>query len=203
MYGFLPNKYTKLASEQLTKKRITVLTDSTVTEVTKDSVIINDKMQIRTKNVFWTAGVTPNQISTTPKLINQNGYYEVNEFLEVKKDIYAIGDCALNFNPSSNKPNPKLAQLATKQARHLSKNICLKNEGKPQIPFVFKPDGFLVSVGSWWAIAQIKNHLLKGKFAWWLWRTIYLTKIPGIKNKVRVGFEWFFLLFKKRNASEI
>ena len=197
------NKKAQNFRRQLTKKRITVLTNSTVTEVTKDFLIIGEKKQIKTKNVFWTAGVIPNQIKTIPKLTNQNGYYEVNEFLEVKNEIYAIGDCALNFNPGKEKPNQLTAQLATKQAHHLAKNLSLKFKNKSQIPFVFKPDGFLVSVGSWWAIAELNNMGFRGILAWWLWRTIYLSKIIGIKNKIRVGVEWFLLLFSKRDGSEI
>ena len=37
-----------------------------------------------------------------------------------------------------------------------------------------------------------------GFFAWWLWRTIYLSKLPGLDKKVRVAFEWTLdLLFRK------
>src|SRR5256714_14284780 len=37
-----------------------------------------------------------------------------------------------------------------------------------------------------------------GFFAWWMWRTIYLSKLPGLDKKVRVVFDWTLdLLFPK------
>ena len=201
----LHDKCAIIVKKQLKKKNIHVLLNSEVTEIQENYIIINSTTKINSYNIFWTAGITPNIIEIIPKVTNKDGYYEVNEFLEVRniKDVYAIGDCALNYNPGSTKPNTALAQLAVKQAKHLAQNIYREQKNMKKIPFIFKPKGFLVSVGSWWAIAEIKNKVLKGKFAWLIWRTIYLTKIIGIKNKIRVGTEWFILLFSKRDASEI
>jgi len=191
--------------KQLEKKNINVLVNSPIKEVFEDHVLINDNIRINTYNVFWTAGVVPNQIKTTPKLTDNGGFYRVNEFLEAQgtKNVYVMGDCALNFNPGNDKPNPALAQLAVKQAKHLANNLYLEENNKKKLPFIFNPEGFLVSVGSWWAMAQVKNKVFKGKIAWWLWRTIYLSKVIGKRNTLRVGFEWFFLLFSKRDTSEI
>jgi hypothetical protein len=37
-----------------------------------------------------------------------------------------------------------------------------------------------------------------GFVAWWLWRTIYLSKLPRFEKKVRVALDWFLdLLFSK------
>ncbi len=191
--------------KELEKKNIEILVNSAVNEIFEDYVLINNVLKIKTNNIFWTAGVIPNEIKTEPKLADKNGFYRVNEFFEVNnvRDAYAIGDCALNFNQGSKDPNPALAQLAVKQAKHLAKNFCLERKNKQKMPFFFRQDGFLISVGSWRAIAEVKGYLLKGRFAWWLWRTIYLSKIRGIKNMIRVGFEWFFLLFSKRDTSEV
>lgn len=40
------------------------------------------------------------------------------------------------------------------------------------------------------AVANIKGVKLSGFLAWFLWRTIYLMKIPGIDRKVRVSMGW-------------
>jgi hypothetical protein len=34
-----------------------------------------------------------------------------------------------------------------------------------------------------------------GFLAWWLWRTIYLLKLPRIEKKVRVAMDWTLDLF--------
>jgi NADH:ubiquinone reductase (H+-translocating) len=37
-----------------------------------------------------------------------------------------------------------------------------------------------------------------GFFAWWLWRTIYLSKLPRFEKKLRVAIDWTLdLIFSK------
>jgi NADH dehydrogenase len=31
---------------------------------------------------------------------------------------------------------------------------------------------------------------LSGFLAWWLWRTVYLMKLPGLDRKIRVAVDW-------------
>ncbi len=38
-----------------------------------------------------------------------------------------------------------------------------------------------------------------GFFAWWLWRTIYLIKLPGLERKIRVALDWTLDLVFPRN----
>jgi NADH dehydrogenase len=45
-------------------------------------------------------------------------------------------------------------------------------------------------------VAEILGVKISGWLAWFLWRCIYLAKIPGIKPKVRISLDWFVhLLF--------
>jgi NADH dehydrogenase len=38
-----------------------------------------------------------------------------------------------------------------------------------------------------------------GFIAWWLWRSVYLAKLPGIAKKVRVAIQWTLdLLFSRQ-----
>jgi hypothetical protein len=47
-------------------------------------------------------------------------------------------------------------------------------------------------------VARIFGFNFSGFFAWWMWRTIYLSKLPGLDKKVRVAFDWTLdLLFPK------
>jgi hypothetical protein len=39
---------------------------------------------------------------------------------------------------------------------------------------------------------------ISGFFAWWMWRTIYLSKLPRLEKKLRVALDWTLdLLFSK------
>jgi hypothetical protein len=47
-------------------------------------------------------------------------------------------------------------------------------------------------------VARILGFNFSGFFAWWMWRTVYLSKLPGLDKKVRVAFDWTLdLLFPK------
>jgi NADH dehydrogenase len=47
-------------------------------------------------------------------------------------------------------------------------------------------------------VANILGVNFSGFIAWWLWRTIYLMKLPRFEKKVRVALDWTLdLLFSK------
>jgi NADH:ubiquinone reductase (H+-translocating) len=39
-------------------------------------------------------------------------------------------------------------------------------------------------------VAEVFGVKLSGFLAWWLWRTIYLMKLPGLDRKLRVATDW-------------
>jgi NADH dehydrogenase len=66
-------------------------------------------------------------------------------------------------------------------------------------PFAYRPIGLLASLGRRCAVAEICGFDFSGFFAWWLWRTIYLLKLPGLERKVRVALDWTLDLFFSRD----
>jgi len=47
-------------------------------------------------------------------------------------------------------------------------------------------------------VARVLGFNFSGFFAWWMWRTVYLSKLPGLDKKIRVAFDWTLdLLFPK------
>jgi NADH:ubiquinone reductase (H+-translocating) len=39
-------------------------------------------------------------------------------------------------------------------------------------------------------VANVFGLNFPGFFAWWLWRTIYLFKLPRLEKKMRVALDW-------------
>ena len=39
-------------------------------------------------------------------------------------------------------------------------------------------------------MANVLGVQFSGFVAWWLWRTVYLGKLPRLEKKVRVAFDW-------------
>jgi NADH dehydrogenase len=80
----------------------------------------------------------------------------------------------------------------------VGRNIAAAIEGRPARPFVFSTLGQLAAIGRRTGVASILGVNFSGFFAWWLWRSIYLSKLPGIDRKVRVALDWTLdLLFEK------
>src|SRR5258708_11548558 len=69
-------------------------------------------------------------------------------------------------------------------------NIVAAIRGGQQSLFAFEGRGTLGSLGHGSAVAQILGVKISGWLAWFLWRCIYLAKIPGIKPKVRISMDW-------------
>jgi NADH dehydrogenase FAD-containing subunit len=65
----------------------------------------------------------------------------------------------------------------------------------PNALHVHPPRGLLADIGRRIGVARILGVNFSGFAAWWLWRMIYLMKLPRIEKKVRVGLEWTSDLF--------
>src|SRR4029078_1489782 len=71
--------------------------------------------------------------------------------------------------------------------------------GAARKPFRFSTIGQLASIGHHTGVAQILGMRFSGFVAWWLWRSIYLAKLPGLAKKVRVAIQWTLdLLFSRQ-----
>jgi NADH dehydrogenase len=130
----------------------------------------------------------------------ERGRLITNEFLEVGEfpGVWALGDCAAVPDPASGKSCPPTAQHAIRQGKIVADNIVAAINGGPQRRFKFKTIGALASIGKRTGVARIMGVNFSGFIAWWLWRTIYLSKLPRFEKKVRVALDWFLdLLFSK------
>lgn len=114
-------------------------------------------------------------------------------------DVYAIGDCAVVQGRSF----PATAQVASQQATYLGKrfNADTSSQGAPTAPFHFRNWGTMAYLGGWRAIHQKGADELKGRAAWILWRTAYLTKSMSLKNKIMIPFYWLITWIFGRDIS--
>ena len=56
--------------------------------------------------------------------------------------------------------------------------------------FRFSTLGRLAAIGRRSGVANVFGMNFSGFIAWWLWRTIYLLKLPRLEKKVRVALDW-------------
>ena len=74
--------------------------------------------------------------------------------------------------------------------RSVAGNIVATLRGRPLARFDFRTIGQLAAIGRRTGVARLFGVNFSGFFAWWLWRTIYLGKLPRLEKKIRVALDW-------------
>lgn len=186
--------------ETLRKKRIDVRLNTKVIGYDNGTVMLSDGTSLPTHTLIWTAGTTPHSLLSALPCAKERGRIVVNDTLEVKGSpgVWAIGDCALVPDRSIGKYCPPTAQHALREGKVLAHNLLTTISGKPKKSFSFATLGQLAAIGHRTGVANILGKNFQGFIAWWLWRTIYLSKLPRLEKKVRVALDWTLdLLFSK------
>jgi NADH dehydrogenase len=150
--------------------------------------------------VVWTAGTSPHPLIHGLPCELDRGRIVVNETLAVNgwPGVWALGDCAVVPDPRTGKPHPPTAQHALREAKVAALNIVASMHGRPLVRFDFRTIGQLAAIGRRTGVARVFGVNFSGFFAWWLWRTIYLSKLPRFEKKVRVAIDWTLdLIFAK------
>ena len=93
--------------------------------------------------------------------------------------------------------------MAFQQGTHTGTNLARLLRGEPLRPFRYFNYGALVSVGEHFAAVDLLGVRMSGALAWFIWRTLYLTKLVGFGNKVRVVLDWTLDLLVERSISQI
>jgi NADH dehydrogenase len=117
--------------------------------------------------------------------------------------VWAAGDCAAVPDAKSGGFHPPTAQHGLREGLVAAKNIEAAIAGKPLQPFVFSTLGQLASIGHHTGVAMMFGFKFSGFIAWWLWRTVYLMKLPRLDKKLRVMTSWALDLFFGREIEQM
>ncbi|MBI3965264.1 MAG: FAD-dependent oxidoreductase [Chloroflexi bacterium] len=181
------------AQKQLAKKGIEVRLNTRVQALTPEEAIMNDGQRILTRTLVATIGNAPHPLlATLPCERDKRGAVVVNEYLETSvPGIYALGDNAAVPDLKHGGTCPPTAQYALRQAKAAAHNVLAAIDGGKKKQFVFGGLGQLASLGRGTAVAELPGGIkLSGYLAWWLWRMVYLSKLPTLDRRVRVWFDW-------------
>ena len=124
----------------------------------------------------------------------------ISEFLELQgwPDVWALGDCSAIPDRLTGTFHPPTAQHALREGKIAAHNIIAAIRGTKKKRFDFSTIAQLAAIGRRTGVANILGINYSGFIAWWLWRTIYLSKLPRLEKKLRVAFEWTLdLIFSK------
>ena len=205
----LPMLSPKLADytgAQLTKMGVKILFNSRTKAATATSVVLEDGRKLDSGTTVCTVGNAPHplilKLGETGALTVERGHVVVDAtgLAKGQTNVWAAGDCAM-FPKSGGGNCPETAQFAYRQGQLLGDNIAASIAGKPLQSFTFTGLGELASIGHRTAVAEIFGYHFSGVIAWFMWRTIYLMKLPGFDRKLRVMVEWAFDLFFPRDIN--
>jgi NADH dehydrogenase len=93
--------------------------------------------------------------------------------------------------------------VAIQQARAVARNIVRELRGEPKEPFRYRHQGDLVSLGTGDGVGEIAGLAFSGLPAWLLWRSVFLAKLIGWKNRVRVALDWIIAAFFPRDLARL
>ena len=191
------------AEKALERRKINVLLNSTVNEVSETEISISNESGINMLQkdfVIWTAGVKPNlSFLATEDISKKNGRILVNNQFQMEnnENSFAIGDISIIKGMED---LPITAQVAMQEGKHLAKNIDLLIQGKDLLPFEFQDNGEMVSLGLGEASLSALGITLSGKLAFEARRLIYASKLPNISESLKSATTWIFQkksIFKK------
>jgi NADH dehydrogenase len=211
LLGEIGPKLGSYARGVLEKRGVEVRLNTRVAAVTARQVILADGSAINANTVVTTVGNAANPV--VMDLCRQlgieapKGRVPTDATMRVAgiETLWAAGDgAAVPWDDKGQvKASPSTAQFAFRQGTLLGKNVFAALRGAQLQPFRYRYMGQLATIGERAAVAEIFGLHFKGFIAWWMWRTIYLAKLPGTVRKLRVMIDWTFDLIFPRDISQI
>jgi NADH dehydrogenase len=194
-----------VATEQLSRTRVRLLLDARVTRIGPDWVELGGGLRLDTRTCVWCAGVKPAGLLALCDLpLHASGRVPVGPDCRAlgKPNVFVLGDAA-HLEGANGRPLPPLGQVAFQQGAQAAENLVRLLRAEPTRAFRYRNFGQLVSVGARFAAVDLLGVRLSGAFAWFVWRTLYLAKLVGFGNKVRVVLDWTLDLVIERSSSQL
>ncbi len=202
----LPARMGSYSEHDLRRRGVRVITGDGVRLADDDGLELQSGTRIETRTIIWSAGIKPRSLEGSDALPRRkNGTIVVSNDMSVPgfAGVWALGDCAAIPNEEGGF-YPPTAQHAIREGPVLADNIIAVMRGEPTRPFRYKTLGMMASLGARKAVAQLPgNRVLTGFSAWLLWRSYYLSRLPGLDRKIRVAFDWTLELVFPRDISEL
>ncbi|MFG1670925.1 NAD(P)/FAD-dependent oxidoreductase [Streptomyces sp. Y7] len=158
-----------------------------VSKATAEDITLDSGETIPTRTLAWTAGNRPNPLvrQVLPPALTVEPTLQVPGI----PGLWALGDCVKIPDPAGGF-HPPTAQHAIREGKAVAKNVAAVLRGRRPVPFRFGGLGVLVSLGHRTAAGEIGGRRVSGFLAWVLWRSVYLSKLPGVEKRLRVLADW-------------
>ncbi|UXY15725.1 FAD-dependent oxidoreductase [Chitiniphilus purpureus] len=188
------------ARAELEKRNIQIFTHRRVSEVAPGQVMLADGTCLAVDVAVWAAGVKGAPwLSGLGLAVNRHNQIEVNATLQTAADpaIFALGDCASAPDGEGGPPLPATAQVAHQQAAWLAQALADQLAGRKPKPFVFEPQGIMVSLGKHTAVGSLaaiigpkRDYYVAGRSAKLIYTSLYRIHQATLHGWVRTVLLW-------------
>lgn len=184
-------KSSKKAKKDLTELGVNVYLDSMVDRMYESDIHLKNGKILSGGTFIWAAGVAAysqwNSLGETDK----SNRLKVNEFLQLKENIWVIGDGA-NLEVKG-VALPMVAPVALQMGKHVAKQIKNLQQNKSLKPFSYTDKGQMATIGRRRAVVEMPNGIrLSGTLAWLTWLALHVAYLAGGRNRVSVVADWMW-----------
>jgi NADH dehydrogenase len=195
----------EFARRKMEQAGVEIILNARVALAIPDGVGLQDGQFFKGATTICTIGNSPAPLLQRLSVPKDKGRLltELDLRIRGQQNAWAIGDCAVILNTYDNAPSPTTGQFAERQGRQCAENIVRSFRGEATKPFRFKQLGELCSIGGHSAVAELLGMKLSGFIAWFVWRGVYLFKLPTWARRFQVGFDWAWLVLFPRDLAHI
>jgi NADH:ubiquinone reductase (H+-translocating) len=192
----MPERLREAAVKTLWRKWIDVRFNAVVADFDGERVRLKSGEVIPARTVIWAAGVKPRALAGPGRIRVQPTLQHPEH-----SEVYVVGDVA--YLEERGQPLPMVAPVAIQMGKHAALNIGRALRDQPLVPFHYRDQGTLATIGRNAAVADVYGIKAKGFPAWVLWLGIHIVQLIGFRNKLFVLLNWAWDYFFYERAARL
>jgi len=189
-----PESLSRIAQRSLEQLGVEVYTGRPVDTIDHAGVSVRGE-HIPARTVLWAAGVIASPAARWLGVAcDRAGRVIVGPDLSVPgmSNIFAIGDTAA-IKGWGGQDVPGLAPAAKQAGVYVARTLRARLAGRPAPPpFEYRHRGSLATIGRKSAVVDLGSVRLWGAPAWWLWGTVHVGLLVGVRNRISTLVNWFW-----------
>jgi NADH:ubiquinone reductase (H+-translocating) len=193
----------EFARRKMEKAGVTMVLNTRAVAATHEGIELNNGKTLPGATIVCTIGTAISPLVQHLDAAKERGRIRTTPDMRIEghANAWAIGDCAHIINAVDGKPSAPTGQFAERQGRQAALNLVRILKGESTRPFSFKALGQLCSIGGYQAVAEMFGMRTSGFVAWFLWRGVYLLKLPTWSRRIKVALDWAWDVLFPRDLS--
>ena len=194
------------AAKSLERAGVNIIYGTKVTGADSSHILLSDGQSLRYSLLVWAGGNEPQSfVKELQSEKDRAGRLVVDQHLRLSMhpEVFALGDCA-HILDSHNNPYPPTAQHAIRAAKVVSENLISSVRQSDHMKvFDYSSKGSMAKIGKRDGVARVLGINLTGFSAWFVWKQYYLSTLPVLEKRIRVGLDWLVDLFFARDITKL